>query len=545
MKKPVALIIMDGFGCRKETFGNAVREANTKNLKLLSEKYPKTLINASGLDVGLPYMQMGNSEVGHTNIGAGRIVYQDLTRISKSIKDGDFFTNQVLVDSMKNATKHSLHVMGLLSDGGVHSHIEHLEALLLMAKKFGVEKAYIHIFTDGRDTDPKSAINYASQIQKLTEEIELGKIATVSGRYYAMDRDKRWERVKLAYDAIVNGKGNYEKSVQEAIIKSYENGKTDEFIEPTVIDFEFENKNSDKEGLDKENLDKVEEKISADVDFKDYLYEQSTQSDGVIKNGDSVIFFNFRPDRARELTRAIVDEEFEGFEREYIQTHFVCMTKYDETIKNVEVAFKPQSLDNTLGEYISKLGLTQLRAAETEKYAHVTFFFNGGVEEPNENEDRLLIASPKVATYDLQPEMSAYELTEKTLQKIEEDKYDFIVINYANPDMVGHTGMLEPTIKAVETVDDCVGQIIDKILQKGGSAIITADHGNAEYMVDEKSEKVITAHSTNQVPFILVGKKYIGKDLSDDGKLSDIAPTILDMLDIDKPKEMTGKSLIK
>ena len=500
MKKPVALIIMDGFGESNSTVGNAVKAANTPNLDRIEKTYPTTLIKASGLDVGLPDGQMGNSEVGHTNIGAGRIVYQDLTRITKSIQDGDFFTNEVLNGAMENAKEHALHIMGLLSDGGVHSHIDHLKALIKMAKEKGVERVYVHAFTDGRDTDPQSGLSYAKEIEACMAETGVGQFATVNGRYYAMDRDKRWERVEKAYKAMVCGEGETSTSASEAIEESYKKGATDEFIVPTVI-------------------------------IKD------NQPVGKISDGDS--------DRAREISRAIVDTEFTGFERADIKTFFVCLTEYDVTLPNVKIAFGPQSLSNTLGEYLSKLGKTQLRAAETEKYAHVTFFFNGGVEEPNKGEDRELIPSPKVATYDLQPEMSAPELLAKVMEKIEEDKYDFIVVNFANPDMVGHTGVMEAAVKAVETVDDCVGKLVDKIVEIGGSAIITADHGNAELMVDPETEKVITSHSVNPVPFIVAGKDFLGKELLTDGRLSDIAPTVLDIMGLEKPEEMTGHSLIK
>ncbi len=469
---------MDGFGYSENAEGNAVAKAQTPNLCRLTKEYPNTLIKASGLDVGLPYLQMGNSEVGHTNIGAGRIVYQDLTRITKSIKDGDFFTNEVLSNVMDESKGHALHIMGLLSDGGVHSHIEHVEALILLAKKRGVEKLYIHAFTDGRDTDPQSAVEYIKEIECTLKDVDLGQFATVSGRYYAMDRDKRWDRVKLAYDAMVDGVGETASSAEEAVKNSYDQGKNDEFIIPTVI-------------------------------------QKNGEPIGKIADGDSIIFFNFRPDRARQMTRAIVEKEFEDFDKKYINTNFVCLTEYDSTIENVQVAFNPQSLKNTLGEYLAENGKTQLRAAETEKYAHVTFFFNGGVEEPNHGEERMLIPSPKVATYDLQP------------------------------DMVGHTGSIEATVKAVETVDNCVGTLVDKIVNVGGSAIITADHGNAEYMIDHETKKMVTSHSTNEVPFILIGEKYKGAKLINDGRLSDIAPTVLDMMDLNKPDEMDGHTLIE
>ena len=508
MKKPIALIIMDGFGESKIVEGNAVLNAKTPNLDKLIAECPNTLIAASGMDVGLPEGQMGNSEVGHTNIGAGRIVYQDLTRVSKSIADGDFFTNEVLVEAMNNAKNGALHLMGLISNGGVHSHIDHLKALIKMAKEQGVENVFVHGFTDGRDVAPTSALSFVEDIENYMKEVGVGKFASLSGRYYAMDRDKRWERVQLAYEAMVTGKGNTATSAKEAIEKSYAEDKIDEFVVPTVI------------------------------------VDENGQPIGLIKENDSIVFGNFRPDRAREITRALVDNDFVGFERPNMNTFFVCLTTYDVTIKNVHVAFKPQSLENTLGEYLAKNGKSQLRTAETEKYAHVTFFFNGGVEEANEGEERLLVPSPKVATYDLQPEMNAPELTEKVLAKIDEDKYDFIVLNYANPDMVGHTGVVEAAIKAVETVDTCVGKVVDKIVSKGGSVLITADHGNAELMQDPETKTTITAHSTNPVPFIVVGEEFKTANLREGGRLSDIAPTVLDMMNLKKPEEMTGQSLI-
>ena len=508
MKKPIALIIMDGFGESKIVEGNAVLNAKTPNLDKLIAECPNTLIAASGMDVGLPEGQMGNSEVGHTNIGAGRIVYQDLTRVSKSIADGDFFTNEVLVEAMNNAKNGALHLMGLISNGGVHSHIDHLKALIKMAKEQGVENVFVHGFTDGRDVAPTSALSFVEDIENYMKEVGVGKFASLSGRYYAMDRDKRWERVQLAYEAMVTGKGNTATSAKEAIEKSYAEDKIDEFVVPTVI------------------------------------VDENGQPIGLIKENDSIVFGNFRPDRAREITRALVDNDFVGFDRPCMKTFFVCLTTYDVTIKNVHVAFKPQSLENTLGEYLAKNGKSQLRTAETEKYAHVTFFFNGGVEEANEGEERLLVPSPKVATYDLQPEMNAPELTEKVLAKIDEDKYDFIVLNYANPDMVGHTGVVEAAIKAVETVDTCVGKVVDKIVSKGGSVLITADHGNAELMQDPETKTTITAHSTNPVPFIVVGEEFKTANLREGGRLSDIAPTVLDMMNLKKPEEMTGQSLI-
>ena len=508
MKKPVVLTIMDGFGYTPDVEGNAIALAGTPNLDALCKEYPHTLINASGLDVGLPDGQMGNSEVGHTNIGAGRVVYQDLTRITKAIEDGDFFTNKELVAAMENAKDKSLHILGLLSDGGVHSHINHLIALLDMAKKNGLKNVYVHAFTDGRDTDPQSAKSYVEKVQAHMDEIGTGKFASVSGRYYAMDRDKRWERVEKAYDAIVEAKGNTAESAIKCIEDSYAAGINDEFIVPTVI---------------------LEDGKPA----------------GKVNENDSVIFFNFRPDRAREITRAITDRKFDGFKRTLVATKFVCMTTYDATMEDVSVAFGPEDIVNTLGEYLSKNGKEQLRAAETEKYAHVTFFFNGGKEEAYKGEDRILVPSPKVATYDLQPEMSAYELLDKVLAAIDEDKYDFIAVNFANPDMVGHTGVMEATEKAIKTVDECVGKLFKKLLSIGGSGIITADHGNAELMIDKLTKRPITSHSTNPVPFIVVGDEFKNAELLSDGRLSDIAPTVLSMMKMEKPKEMTGHSLIK
>ena len=508
MKKPVVLTIMDGFGYTPDVEGNAIALAGTPNLDALCKEYPHTLINASGLDVGLPDGQMGNSEVGHTNIGAGRVVYQDLTRITKAIEDGDFFINKELVAAMENAKDKSLHILGLLSDGGVHSHINHLIALLDMAKKNGLKNVYVHAFTDGRDTDPQSAKSYVEKVQAHMDEIGTGKFASVSGRYYAMDRDKRWERVEKAYDAIVEAKGNTAESAIKCIEDSYAAGINDEFIVPTVI-------------------------------------LEDGEPAGKVNENDSVIFFNFRPDRAREITRAITDRKFDGFKRTLVATKFVCMTTYDATMEDVSVAFGPEDIVNTLGEYLSKNGKEQLRAAETEKYAHVTFFFNGGKEEAYKGEDRILVPSPKVATYDLQPEMSAYELLDKVLAAIDEDKYDFIAVNFANPDMVGHTGVMEATEKAIKTVDECVGKLFKKLLSIGGSGIITADHGNAELMIDKLTKRPITSHSTNPVPFIVVGDEFKNAELLSDGRLSDIAPTVLSMMKMEKPKEMTGHSLIK
>ena len=506
-EKLTMLMILDGFGINKNEKGNSIKLANTPNIDKLMKTYPITEIHTSGLDVGLPEGQMGNSEVGHTNIGAGRIVYQELTRITKSIEDGDFFGIPELVKAIENCKKNKskLHIMGLLSDGGVHSHIRHLYALLELAKRKDFEDVYVHCFLDGRDTPPASGENYISELEKKMAEKGIGKIASICGRYYAMDRDKRYERIKKAYDALVNGIGNKENTAIQAIEKSYQEEKFDEFVEPTVI------------CTNNEPVAKIEE-------------------------NDSIIFYNFRPDRAREITRAIVDEKFDGFERKYFKTYFVCFTQYDETMPNVEIAFKPEKIENTFGEYISKKGLTQLRIAETEKYAHVTFFFNGGEEKQYKGEDRILVPSPKVPTYDLKPEMSANEVTEKVIEAINSKKYNCIILNYANPDMVGHTGNLEATIKAIETIDNAVGKVVKEIQKQNGVLIITADHGNAEQMIDNKTGEPHTAHTTNPMPIILIGMENI--ELKQ-GKLADIAPTMLDIMGLEKPKEMTGNSIIK
>ena len=507
-KKPVMLMILDGFGIAPKSEGNAVSLAKKPNFDRLLEKYPHSELQASGLFVGLPDGQMGNSEVGHLNIGAGRIVYQELTRITKSIADGDFFTNESLVKAMENAKKTdgALHLMGLLSDGGVHSHIDHLKGLLEFAKKAGVQNVYVHAFMDGRDVPPSSGKEFIEKTEAMMAEVGVGKIATVSGRYYAMDRDNRWERVELAYNAMVLGQGETANSATEAIEKSYHDDKTDEFVLPTVI-------------------------------------EKDGNPVAKIKNGDSVIFFNFRPDRAREITRAINDKVFDGFKREALDLTFVTMTQYDKTLEGVEVAFKPQTLTNTLGEYVSDKGLNQLRIAETEKYAHVTFFFNGGVEKENENEERALIPSPKVSTYDLKPEMSAYEVTEELIKRLDSDKYDMVILNFANPDMVGHTGVVDAAIKAIEAVDECLGKVVDKVLEKDGTVFITADHGNAETMIDFSTGNPFTAHTTQPVPFLWVSNNTDGKTIKD-GKLADIAPTMLNVLGLEAPAEMTGENLI-
>ncbi|QAS61840.1 2,3-bisphosphoglycerate-independent phosphoglycerate mutase [Clostridium septicum] len=507
-KKPVMLMILDGFGIAPKSDGNAVEAAKKPNFDALVEKYPHTELQASGLEVGLPEGQMGNSEVGHLNIGAGRIIYQELTRITKEIKEGGFFKNESLNLAIENAKKNNsaLHLMGLLSDGGVHSHIDHLKGLLQLAKKAELQNVYVHCFMDGRDVAPSSGKDFIVELENYMKEIGVGKIATVSGRYYAMDRDNRWERVELAYNAMVLGKGETATSAVEAIERSYHDNKTDEFVLPTVV-------------------------------------MEDEKPVTTIKNGDSVIFFNFRPDRAREITRAINDKQFDGFNRETLNLTFVTMTQYDKTLEGVSVAYRPESYSNTLGEYVASKGLNQLRIAETEKYAHVTFFFNGGVEKENEGEDRALIASPKVATYDLKPEMSAYEVTDELIKRLDSDKYDMIILNYANPDMVGHTGVISAAVKAVETVDECLGKVVNKVLEKDGSVFITADHGNAETMIDFSTGNPFTAHTTDPVPFVWVSNHTEGKGLKE-GKLADIAPTMLTEMGLEVPAEMTGESLI-
>ena len=507
-KGPVMLMILDGFGINEKTDGNAVKLAKTPNIDKLMKKYPNTIMYTSGLKVGLPDGQMGNSEVGHTNIGAGRIVYQELTKITKSIEDGDFFAIPEFIEAIENCKKHNskLHILGLLSDGGVHSHIRHLYGLLEMAKRRDFEDVYVHCFLDGRDTPPASAEGYITQLEEKMKEKKVGKIASISGRYYAMDRDKRWDRVKKCYDALVRGEGNKATSATIAIEDSYQKEVFDEFVEPTVI-------------------------VNNDTPI------------ATIGENDSVIFFNFRPDRAREITRAIVDPEFDGFETEKINTYFVCFTNYDETMPNVKIAFKKEPLVNTFGEVVSKNGLKQLRIAETEKYAHVTFFFNGGEEKQYEGEDRILVPSPKVETYDMKPEMSAYEVTEKVVEAINSKKYNCIILNYANPDMVGHTGNLSAAIKAIETIDECVGKVVNAINAQKANLLITADHGNAEQMIDYKTGEPHTAHTTNLVPLVLISEKENVK--LKEGRLADLAPTILDLMGIEKPEEMTGESLIE
>ena len=505
MKKPLLLCILDGFGwVPDQTYGNAILAARTPNLDKLFAQYPYTTIGASGMNVGLPDGQMGNSEVGHTNIGAGRIVYQELTRITKDIQDGGFFENPALLGAVKNAAADgkALHLIGLLSNGGVHSHNEHLYALLELARRGGVKDVYVHAIMDGRDVPPDSGKGFIEELEAKMAEIGVGKIATVTGRYYAMDRDNRWDRVEKAYAAMVYGEGVQAQCPVEAVADSYAKEVTDEFVVPAVC-----------------------------------------AGGAQIGAGDSVVFFNFRPDRAREITRTFVDPAFKGFERKkgFFPLTYVCMTQYDATMPNVEVAFKPESLTNTFGEYISKLGMKQLRIAETEKYAHVTFFFNGGVEEPYPGEDRALIPSPKVATYDLQPEMSAYLVTDEVLKRIHSGEYDVIILNFANCDMVGHTGVFSAAVAAVEAVDTCVGKVAAAIKEMDGVLLITADHGNADKMVAEDGEP-FTAHTTNPVPFCVVG--YDCK-LREGGRLADIAPTMLKILNVPQPKEMTGESIIQ
>jgi len=503
MKKPLLLCILDGFGIAPKE-GNAIEAANTPNLDKIFAENPVTAIGASGMDVGLPEGQMGNSEVGHTNIGAGRVVYQELTRITKSIKDGDFFENEALVKAVDNCVNNgtALHLFGLLSDGGVHSHNTHMYGILELAKQKGLKEVYVHAFLDGRDVSPTSGQGFVADCVAEMEKIGVGKIASVMGRYYAMDRDNRWERVEKAYAAMVYGEGEKATDAIKAVADSYAKDVTDEFVVPTVI-----------------------------------------EGGKTIAEGDSVILFNFRPDRAREITRTFVDPEFDGFERRngFFKLNYVCMTQYDATMPNVDVAFKPQTLKNTLGEYVSDKGLAQLRIAETEKYAHVTFFFNGGIEKTYLGEDRILVASPKVATYDLQPEMSAYEVCDKCCDAIRTGKYDMIILNFANCDMVGHTGVFEAAVKAVEAVDTCVGKVVEAVKEMDGVTLITADHGNADKMFEEDGSP-FTAHTTNPVKFCVVGYDC---ELREGGKLADIAPTMLQIMGLEQPAEMDGVSIIK
>jgi 2,3-bisphosphoglycerate-independent phosphoglycerate mutase len=493
---------MDGFGISPIVEGNAIAKARKPNLERFWKNYPTTTLAASGLAVGLPRGQMGNSEVGHLNMGGGRIVYQDYTRISLAVEQGTIAENEVLLRAMERAKGSRLHLIGLLSDGGVHSHNTHLYALLQMAAKMGLENVYVHAVLDGRDVPPRSALGYLQELEEKFQQIGTGKVATLSGRYYTMDRDKRWERVEKAYRCLTDGVGLHAITAKEAVENGYVRGENDEFLQPTLVD-----------------------------------------RDGLVQDGDSIIFFNFRPDRAREITRAFVDKDFQGFARKSIRVSYTCMTQYDATL-NVPIAFPAQNLDDTLGQVISRSGLRQLRIAETEKYAHVTYFFNGGKEEPNPGEDRALIPSPKVATYDLLPEMSAFQVRDEVIARIDSGKYDLIVLNFANPDMVGHTGIFEAAVKAVEDVDGCVGAVVDEIVKKGSAVLLTADHGNAEKMIDLTSGQPHTAHTTNPVPFTLIindGQKY---SLREDGILADIAPTALQLLHIPQPKAMSGRSLI-
>ena len=509
MKKNTMLMILDGFGIAEAGPGNAVLQANTPYLDRLFSDWPHTQLKASGLAVGLPEGQMGNSEVGHLNIGAGRIVYQELTKITKSIEEGRFFDNDALNDAMDHVLQNdsALHLCGLLSDGGVHSHISHLSALLQLAQQRGISEVYVHALLDGRDVPPRCALAYIEELESRIKEIGIGAIATVSGRYYGMDRDNRWERVELAYNAAVLGEGEQADSAAQAVEKAYLREENDEFVRPTVI-----------------------------------LRDGAPTA--VVNDGDSFIFFNFRPDRARQITRAFVDPAFAGFERKKMVEDllYVCFTQYDATMPNVQVAFPPQSLDNTLGQYLSAQGLRQLRIAETEKYAHVTFFFNGGVEAPNPLEERILIPSPKVATYDMQPEMSAYEVTEQVLAQIEAETYDAIILNFANCDMVGHTGVLSAAIKAVEAVDSCVGRIASALSAHGGRLLLTADHGNADCMLDEEGH-IVTAHSLNPVPLLVMEPEREIR-LAEGGVLADLAPTMLSLMGLAVPEEMTGRSLL-
>ena len=502
MKTPTTLIIMDGFGLGPKYPGNAVENTPKPHLENIFKECPGCRLSASGLDVGLPEGQMGNSEVGHTNIGAGRVVFQDLPHISRDIDSGEFFKNPAYLEAMEHCREWgtALHLMGLLSDGGVHSHITHLFALVKMAKEQGLEKVYVHCFLDGRDVPPSSGKSYVEQLQAKLDELGTGRIATVMGRYYAMDRDKRWDRVQRAYDAIALGEGIFEEDPAAAVQKSYDSGVTDEFMEPVVC-----------------------------------------AKGAQVRDNDSIIFYNFRPDRAREITRCFVDEDFQDVERKkgFVPVDFVCTTEYDATMPNVTVAYPRQKLENIFGEYISKLGLTQLRIAETEKYAHVTFFFNGGVEDLSPGEDRVLIPSPKVATYDQKPEMSAYEVAAEAVKRVESGAYDVIILNFANCDMVGHTGVYEAACRAVTAVDECVGRVVEATSRMGGVSLITADHGNAERMADEDGEP-FTAHTTNLVPFYIVGASVRLRD----GRLADIAPTMLDLMGLEKPKEMDGETLI-
>ncbi|HEY4663207.1 MAG TPA: 2,3-bisphosphoglycerate-independent phosphoglycerate mutase [Candidatus Humimicrobiaceae bacterium] len=509
-KKPICLMILDGWGLSSQTEGNAIKQAKTPHMNNYFRIYPNTRLNASGEAVGLPEGQMGNSEVGHLNIGAGRIVYQEFTRINKEIENGDFFKNTVLINAIDNVKKNNscLHLMGLVSDGGVHSHIRHLEALISLAVEYEIKDLFIHAFLDGRDVPPRSAIPFLNEVDEYLKKKGIGQIATVSGRYYSMDRDNRWDRVEKSYNTLIYRKGKKFETGAGVVEASYSNNVDDEFVVPSIVDCRDNEKAS-------------------------------------IKSTDSVIFFNFRPDRARQLTRAFICDDFKEFDKgpNPPKVYFVCMTQYDKSF-NALTAFPPQDIKNTLGEVISKNNLKQLRIAETEKYAHVTFFFNGGIEKPFKGEDRILIPSPKIATYDLKPEMSAFEVTDTVISKIKSKIYDVIILNFANPDMVGHTGHLDAAIKAVEAVDECVGKVVEELIMNNGLALITADHGNAEIMINPVDKRVVTAHSLSMVPLVVCDSKMRLKDYDEDFKLSDIAPTLLDLLKIQKPVEMTGVSLL-
>ncbi|MGE8036713.1 2,3-bisphosphoglycerate-independent phosphoglycerate mutase [Lysinibacillus sp. NPDC093692] len=507
-KKPVALIILDGFAFRDETFGNAVAQANKPNFDRFWNEFSHSTLTAAGEAVGLPDGQMGNSEVGHLNIGAGRIVYQSLTRLNKSIRDGDFFTNQAFLDAMAHVKAHQskLHIMGLLSDGGVHSHYEHMFALLKLAKQQGLDKVFVHGFLDGRDVGPTTALDYIKETEKQMEEIGVGQFASIHGRYYAMDRDKRWDRVALTYNVLVDGVGQTADSATSGVAESYERDVTDEFVIPFSV-------------------------------------QEHGEEVATIDDNDAVIFFNFRPDRAIQLSKVFTNDEFDGFAisaKHPKNLKFVSFTHYSDEV-NAQVAYESDNLKNTIGEVLASNGKTQLRIAETEKYPHVTFFMSGGREDKFDGEERILIASPKVATYDLKPEMSAYEVTEALLAEIEADKFDGIILNFANPDMVGHSGMLEPTIKAIETVDECLGKVVDALLAKGGAAIITADHGNSDEVLTLEGAPM-TAHTTNPVPVIVTKPNLM---LRNGGILADLAPTMLELLEVSQPSEMTGQSLIE
>ncbi len=507
MKRPTMLMILDGYGLGKQDDGDAIAAAHTPHLDAIFSNYPMTTVKACGLDVGLPDGQMGNSEVGHLNIGAGRIIYQELTKITKSIEDGSFFDNRAFAKAIGHVKKNGsvLHLLGLLSDGGVHSHITHLLALIDLAKKNDIDKLCVHCFLDGRDVPPRSALEYMDRLTSYMKDVNLGRIGVVSGRYYAMDRDKRWERIVKAYDAMTLAEGLHAPTGRAAIEAAYERGENDEFVQPTVVDGGW-----------------------------------------TVDDGDAMIMFNFRPDRAREITRAFMDDEFDGFaferKKKVSDICYICMTQYDSEMPNVTLAYPPETPENTLGVYLSSLGLQQLRIAETEKYAHVTFFFNGGVEEPEKGEDRVLIPSPKVPTYDIQPEMSAFEVTESVLKAIASDKYDLIILNFANADMVGHTGVKAAAVKAIETLDICVPRIVDAVLAAGGQILLTSDHGNADEMLDANGN-VMTAHSLNDVPLVNISDGAL--PLKDGGRLCDIAPTLLNLMDLEAPAEMTGKSLVQ